>query len=249
MAGLETRMREALIDQRADELVIYASENPEYKAMTTALVEIMMDFMIGSMVSALGDVGEEEMAKIRQEYQKEVLPQVQAQFDNPEQLRQIMYEQARNQYMSVRQLKAKLKPHFADLRKDEEIGEDVVADYEKAYEGLFEFVRTNDRMVRRLAKVAETEGVDKATQKETGYAITREFFSTPEEYRAFAQRGIEAVNNFYQQAQSALMTDGEMGQALGGMFGAMGKVMEKAQEMAQKIRGKYLEKTIKEIYG
>jgi len=249
MVSLETQVRKALIDQRADELVRYASENPEYKAMSIELVEIMMDSMIGSMASALGDVDEEEMAEMRQEYRKEVLPQVQAQFDNPEQLRQTMYEQARNQYMSVRQLKAKLKPHLADLRKDEEIGEDVVADYEKAYEGLFEFVRTNDRMVRRLAKVAETEGVDKATQKETRYAITREIFSTPEEYRAFAQRGREVAKNFYQQAQSALMTDGEMGQALGGMFGAMGKVMEKAQEMAQKIRGKYLEKTIKEIYG
>lgn len=249
MAGLETRVREALIDQRANELVGYASENPEYKAMTTELVETMMDSMIGSMASAFGDADKEEMAEMRQKYRKEVLPQIQAQFDNPEQLKKTMYEQAKNQYMTVRQLKAKLRSHFADLREDDEIGKDVVAKYEGAYEGLFEFVRTNDRIVRKLARVAETEGIDKATQKETRYAIAREMFPTPEEYRAFTQRGIEAVRNFYRQAQSALMADGEMGQALGGMFGAMGKVMEKAQDMAQKIQGNYLEKTIQEIYG
>lgn len=249
MAGLETQVRKALIEQRADELVRYASENPEYKSMTTELVKTMMDSVIGSRASVFGDIDEEEMAEMRQEYQKEVLPQIEAQFDNPDQLRQTMYEQARNQYMSVRQLKAKLRPHFADLREDDEIGEDVVAGYEGTYEGLFEFVRTNDKIVRKLAKVAETEGVDKATQKETRYDIIREMFPTPKEYRAFTQRGMEAVRNFYQQAQSALMADGEMGQDLGGMFGAMRKVIEKAREMAQKIQGNYLEKTIQEIYG
>ena len=205
--------------------------------------------MIGSMASTFGDFDEEEVAEMRQECRKEVLPKVQAQFDNPEQLRQTMYKQAKNQYMTVRQLKAKLRSYFADLREDNEIGKDVVAEYEGAYEGLFEFVRINDRIVRKLARVAETEGVDKATQKETRYAITREMFPTPEEYRAFTQGGIEAVRNFYQQAQNALMTDGEMGQALGGQIGAIGKVMEKAQEMCQKIQGNYLEKTIQEIYG
>jgi hypothetical protein len=74
-------------------------------------------------------------------------------------------------------------------------------------------------------------------------------FPTPEEYRTFAQRGIEVVRNFFQQAQSALMADGEMGQDLGRMVGVIGKRMEKIQEIGQKSQEDYLENTIQEIYG
>lgn len=249
MIGLETQVREALIDQRANELVRCISEYPEYKSRVTELVETMADSIIGSMASAFGDIDEKEMTKMKQEYRKEVLPQIQAQFDNPEQLRKIMYEQARKQYISVKQLKAILRPHFADMREDGEIGEKVIADYEKSYEGLFEFIKTNDRIVRRLAKVAKKDGIDKATQKETRNSVIKKMFPTPDEYRTFAQGGMEAIKSFYQQAQSALTADGEMGQALGGIFGAMGQLMEKAQEMNQKIQGNYLEETIQEIYG
>lgn len=144
--------------------------------------------MIDSMASTFGDFDDEEKAEMRQEYRKEVLPQIETQLNNPEQLRQTMYKEARNQYMSVRQLKAKLRPPFAKLREDDEIGEDVIAGYEKAYDGLFEFFRINDRIVRRLAKVAETEGIDKAIQEETRYAIIREMFPTSKEYSAFLQK-------------------------------------------------------------
>jgi hypothetical protein len=212
--------------------------------MVTELEKTLVDSMISSIASAFGDVGEEEVAEIR----KKVLPETQAQFDNPEELRQKMYKQARNEYMSVRQLKAGLRHHLAYMRKDEEIGKDVAADYEKAYDGLFEFVRTNDRIIRRLAKIAETDGIDKATQKNTRNSVIRDMFPTPDEYMAFAQRGTEAVRNFYQQTQTALMADGKMGQALGGMFGSVGKAIEKYQEMVQKIQGNYLEKAIREIY-
>ncbi|MEK6938237.1 MAG: hypothetical protein AABX04_04295 [Nanoarchaeota archaeon] len=249
MKSLETQVREALISQNAEELVKCTVEFPEYKAMAVELAETVFDSMVEQMAPTLRDADEEEKAEMRQEYRKEVLPQIQAQFDNPEKLRQTMYKHARNQYMSVRQLRAKLKPHFAEMREDEGIDEGVAANYERAYEGLFEFVKTNDEIIRRLTKVAKTEGIDKATQKEARYAVIKEMFPTPDEYRTFAQRGMEVVRNFYQQAQSALMADGELGQDMGMVFEAMGKAIEKAQESVQKIQGNYLEKTIQEIYG
>jgi hypothetical protein len=249
MERLETKVRKALIDQKTDELVRYASENPEYKAITSELIETLIDSIADAMVSVFEDADEEEIAKMKQEGRKKVLPQVRAQFDNPEKLRQTMYEQAVNQYMSVRQLKEKLKPHFADIKEDREISGDVVADYEKAFEGLFKVVKTNDKIVRKLTKVAKTEGIDKAIQKDTRNSVIKEMFPTPDEYRAFAQRGMEAVRDFYQETQRALMADGKTGQALGGIIGAMEKVMKKAQEMTQKIQENYLEKTIQEIYG
>src|SRR3989344_2817203 len=249
MAGLEKLVREALINQRAEELVRCAVENPEYKSMSTELAEAIIDAELSSMASAFGDVDEGEMAEVREECRKEILSHIEAQSADPKQLRQTMYEQARNQYISVRQLKAKFRQHFADMREDAEIAENVVTDYEKAYEDLFEFARANDRMVKKLTKVAETVGVDIAIQKETVYTVTREMFPTAEKYRACAQRGMEVARNFFQEAQNALMMDGEMGQDLGRAFGTMGRVIEKAHEMTKKLQGNYLEKTIQEIYG
>ena len=72
MIGLETQVREALIDQRANELVRCISEYPEYKSRVTELVETMADSIIGSMASAFGDIDEKEMTEMKQEYRKEV---------------------------------------------------------------------------------------------------------------------------------------------------------------------------------
>ena len=159
-----------------------------------------------------------------------------------------MYEQAKREYMSLRQLKAQLRPHFRDMKESESIGGDVLAGYEKAYEGLLEFAKTKNRIVRRLAEIATTEGLEKATKKETRYEVIREMFPNPEDYIAFCQRGEETARSFFQQAQSALVTDGEAGQFMGKAFGDIGKLMERVPKDVQSIREDMLKKTIKEIY-
>lgn len=244
MAGLEARVRGVLIDQRANELIRYVRENPEHIAIITELVETITESIANPTISAFGYVDEKERAEMVQNYREEILPLIRNQFDNPEQLKRIMYKEARNQYMTVEQLKAELKGHIANL-EEEEIDKDVVVKYENLYDGLFKFVKTNDRIVKKLAKVAKTEGIGKATQKETIYAVIREIFPTSEKYRTFAQRGIETVRNFYKQSQTVLMAGGEIEKALGGMFGTL----ERAQERILNFQGPWLEKIITEIYG
>ncbi len=247
MAGLETKVREALIKQEADELFRFAYKNSEFKAIAKELAEAMMEPMINLMASDFGKV-EEEKTRLRQEYRREVLPQVLAQLDNPEILREKTYEKVREQYLSVGQVKAKLIDLFAEMRKDGKISNDVVVNYGKVHESLFEFTRINDKMVRKLSEVAEREGLDIAAQKETKYAVIREMFPTADKYRKFVQRRRDAMMDYSRRAQSVLMTDGEAGQFMGEMLGATGKMMEKNQEMVQKIHESYLERTISEIY-
>ncbi len=249
MLSLETQVREALIEQRANESVRVASEIPEYQTMVMEMVEEVGKVMVNSMGQLSGDADKEEIEEMRREYRENVLPQIRAQFEDPEQLRKLMYEQARNQYMSHRQFKAKLRPHIAELKKEGEVGTEVVEKYAQAYEGLSEFLRTNDKIVRGLTKIAEKEGVDRAIDKETRYALIRKMFPTADSYRDFTARGVEASKQFFQQAQSALSQDGETGQMMAGMFGAIGQVVEKAIKLAERVQGNYLEKTIKEIYG
>ncbi len=247
MAGLETKVREALIKQEAEELFRFAYKNPILKAIVGELGEAMMESRVYLMASGFGNV-EEEKARLRKEYKKEVLPRIQAQFDNPEFLRKKAYENAREQYLSVGQLKAKLIHLFGEMRKDGKISSDVVANFGKVYEDLFEFTKMNDSIVRRLSEVAEKEGLDKAAQKETKYAVIREMFPTADKYRKFVQRRRDAMMDYFRRAQSVLMTDGEAGKFMGEMLGATGKMMEKNQEMVQKIHESYLERTISEIY-
>lgn len=248
MEGLETKVREALIEQRAEELYKSTSENPEYKVIATELMENFVNSLVSSLINSLGKFDEKEKQEMMQEYKAEFLPQIKAQFENPKQFKEMIYEQVKNQLMSYRQLKAKLKSHFTDLRKDEEIGEDVAKEYEKTYEGLFKFAKTSDKIVKELIKIAEKEGLEKATRKETRYTVIRKLFPTAEEYKQFSIKGLEEVRKFMHQAQNTLMADGETGKLMAGMFGAMSDLLEKAVDTTEKVQGKYLEKTIQEIY-
>lgn len=252
--SLESQVREALVERTAGELYQQFSTDLVYKAMVTELVhEFVEDLgssMIESISSSLGDeMEDEERKEMLQEYRAEVMPKVRAQFDNPEQVRQMAYQQAQNQYKSLRQLRAELKPQFKQLREEDlEIDETALQGFEKSFEGLFQYVRNNDKIVRRLTEIAENEGLEVASKKETGYRVIREMFPTADDYRAYATKGLESMRKFFQQARGSLMADGEAGQIIGSMVGATGKAIEKLMQRSERVQSNYLEKKIKEIY-
>src|SRR3989338_2867410 len=229
MAKLETIVRNSLIEQRAEELVKYFSETPKLKLGVIKLVKSLVDSMTKTL-----DLDDEEMTEIRAGIES----QIKAQFNNPEQLREALYEGARNSYLSVRQAKTKLGPLFERLKEDGQVSESVVSDCMK-------FGKINGTMVRRLVKIAETDGVDKAMQTETRYSVIREMFPTSRAYKLFVQGGNEAINKFIQQVQDALMTGGEDAKGLGQIFG----VVKKSQRDFLSLGADYLKREIKKIYG
>jgi len=249
MKSLEEQIREVLIKERTDELVKTAEENPEFKEMTIELMETMMVSFIESSTSSFKDYNQEEKEELKQKYRKVILPQIQAEINNPKKLREALHNQAKNQYKPIKQLKEELKNHVSYLRESKEMNEEIIKNYEISHNDLFKFLNINDDFVKKLTKVAKNEGIDKATKKDTMNSVLKEIFPTPEKYRIFAQKSYEVVENQLQQAQNSLMADGEFGKAIGGLYGAMGEAVKKAKEMQQRVQGKYLEKKIQEIYG
>ncbi len=247
MKSLEAQVRAVLIEQKTDELIRFTSEYPQYKSIVTKFAGSIMDSIVDSATSFLGDANKEEIEEIRQESRKEFLSQVQAKFDNPEQLRQMMYEQARNQYMSTEQVKSRLSYYLTNMKQTEKLSK-VINNLEKTCEGLFEFIKTNDSIVEKLVRIAEREGVDKATQKETRYAVVKKMFPTSKEYRAFLKKGEEIAMDLIQQSQNALMADAKAGQHLSGVVGTIGKEVRKLRESFHKVYGTYLDKTVQDIY-
>lgn len=249
--ALETQLREALVEQRADELYQQFSSEPQYKAMVTEFVDELGNSMIESIATSIGDVEPEEKKEMLTKYRADVLPQLRAQFDNPEQLRQIVTEQARSQYMTSDELRAKMAPQFKEIKEDEDfdIDNEAMTNVEKSYKKVFEYTKENDRILNRLSEIAKAEGLEKAIQKETRYEIIRERFPTPELFREYSLRAQENIKSLFQEMSSALMADGEAGKFIGGMFGAIGSAMEKMRKMGEKLTPDYLDKTIQEIYS
>ncbi len=249
--GLESQVREILIQQKTDELVKYATEDPNYKTMVTEIAEAFGNYIIESIASSLGENNEEERTKIFEEYKAEVLPKIRTQLDNPQQLRSSMEEQARNYYLSYNQFKSKIRSQVKELKEDREIDidENSLGEYENSFEWILQYVKNNDKIVRRLAKIAGEKGLETATKKETIYGVIREFFPTSDDFRTYVLRGVDDVINFFRDTQKALMSDGEAGQIIGGVFGAMGKAVEKTIETQKRINLNYIENSIKEIYS
>ena len=251
MTGLETQLREALVAQRADELYQQFSSEPQYKVMVGEFVEELGNSMIESIATSIGDVEPDEKEEILVEYRAEVLPQLREQLDNPEQLRQIVTEQAINQYITSGELRAKMAPQFKEMKEDEDfdIDDESMANFERAYEKVFEYAQENDRILNRLSEVAEAEGLEKAIQKETRYGIIRERFPTPESFRDYSVKAQKNIKSLFQEMSSVLMADGEAGKFIGGMLGATGSAIEKMMEMGEKLIADYFDKTIQEIYN
>jgi len=195
---LETQLREALVQQRADELYQQFSSEPQYKTMVTEFVEELGNSMIESIATSMGDIEPDEKDEMLADYRAEVLLQLRAQFDNPEQLRQMVTEQARNQYMTSDELRAKLGPQIKSLREDEDMGidDESMSNFERAYETVYGYAADNDRMLGRLSEIAEAKGLEKAISKETRYELIRERFPTPESFREYSASSFLVLGSF-----------------------------------------------------
>lgn len=243
MAGLETQVRNALIEQRTDELV-ECTKDPRYKAAMEDTVQMILDSLMPALQKEV-KMDEQEAAEFRADMGKEILPQLNAMLNNPEQLRQRMYETAKKEYMPAKSFKARLDKQCRKLGLPKEPEEQ----YRRSHEPAINSARKKDRLVARLAKIAKQEGLDKALQRETQYALVRELYPTPQDYRASAEQAGQAALVFTQQVQAPLMADGTYGRRLGMAFGATNAIVKNLMDKHRELRDIYLERKIKDIYG
>jgi len=254
--SLESRVREALIEESTKEFVKYANRHPNYRNIIEK-VTAMTGKAIVEFIASTGEIDEEEKKEMLKEYKKEILPQVREQMNNPEKLRETMKKQLQDKYISTQQLKAKmnselnkLRDYNKDLERKDALKEKTFQDCEESFKELYEYAKNNDKFIRKLAVIAKKEGLEVAIQKDTRYKVVRELFPTPADYRTHANEGTEKMRKVFTQLQNSFMASNkEIGQLMGNMLGIMSETIEKGKEMAKKLQGDYTEKLIREIYG
>ncbi len=159
----------------------------------------------------------------------------------------MLYEQVRDKYKPVEQLKEELEEHIEKIR--EGMSEEFVEKYRKAYNPLFEFLEKQEMLVKRLVKIAEEKSIEEALQKETIYGVIRETFPTPKEYANYVLCGIEAVRAFMVQVHNTLNVDDEEKQRLAKTIESIRRAIEETKKDDEEIYGDYIKRKIREIYG
>lgn len=222
--------------------------------MITHAVETMVDALHSSSESMLISLGVDrgEIKRIQRAYGKELMDHVQAQFKDPEAWRERMHRHARDQYTPIEEFEEEVNHQVAHMRSHPKMSEGIAASHRRVCERLSEFVRANDRIVKRVVHIAETEGVERATQKGTVNGVVREMFPTSGEYRAFAQRGLEATRKYHQEREKITrMQEKEL--LRDHMFGPLVTIAEqlrlKSKEICEEMYREHVEKTIEEMYA
>ncbi|HJX05573.1 MAG TPA: hypothetical protein VJ461_02605 [Candidatus Nanoarchaeia archaeon] len=246
---LETRIRQALAKQNAEETYKSVTENPAYKDMIYESILYTSEHLIDGITKIDEDLNEEDIKEMKDELAAEVLPEIKETLENPELLKKIIYESAEKNALSYAKVKKMINEQMEQMRSAGEIEEAVIQNYKKSYSDILKHVRANDKIVKRLVDIAKADGIEKALQKETKYGVIREFFPTAEEYRRHHKKGIEDLNKFFKKVQSVMAMDGEEGKNIGKMFGALENSLNHVIQPTEKSRQEYFEKEIKEIYG
>lgn len=251
MVGLEKRLRESLIEQRADELFNQFSSEPQYKEMVCELVkESIKDFL-----TSFGDIDATD--EILANHLVDLETKMKSQYDDPKQLRSMLIEQARKDYMTFDEFKLGMISKIEGLEnmvgaekgiKDFKLSDVVTNNLEKFYGKLSEYVQENERIIDRLTEIAGKEGLEKAIQKETRYEIIREKFTTSESFREYFLKARENKKYIFTELSNAFIEGSEIEQIIGEMIKSSFKSIEKMTEIQYKLGTDYFNKTIQEIY-
>ncbi|GEM_PF-3672675 len=234
MQKLERDLRNALIDKSAKEIYTLLSDEQSRKDA----VKLSIDIFAGVLNDSSDDSSDINQRQETAEFFEMIAPIVEKRMQDPEFLKQQAYVAAKKQWKSVLELRLEFAQLYA-------VDEDF-KQYSDCFNELFKCISTRDRLVNRLVGIAQKDGIEKAIQKETTNAVFRDFFSTPDEYRAFSKKIIERTLDATKLMQErAVIGAGDLGAAIG----ALSKISEKFVEKMNSQSDKYLETKIKEIYG
>lgn len=249
MTALERKVREALIEKTAQETYELYTNDPEYANMLAELAVSFGEDLIKSIKKYTKDFDDGEMQELLGECEDKLMSQLGDYLKDPEKLRGVVYEQAKNQYLTSNELRGMLREHFKALRQDEDMTKEIMDKYEQSFEKLLKYTDVNEEIIRKLAGIAEEQGLEKAVQKETRYEIIREMFPTPEDYHNYRIDSMKEIIQWTQEVQSLMLQDGEVGGMLAGSFEAMGRFIQTSMDHVEKLYGGIVDKDIKEIYG
>lgn len=240
--NLEAQLKEALIEQEAKEMC-KEMQKPKYKK----LIKDFAKTFIYNLSKIDKDFQLEE--KEIDEDQKELEKYVNEVLSNPGVLKQHTYECVKIRYLDIEQINSEFSSVYNILKKTEDFGEENLNEYKKLNERVLEAFNFRDKMLKRLLKIAEEEGLEKAITKETRYRTTREFFPTAGDYIKYQIENRKDLKDYFSRAQAILMKDGLIGKMIAGIYNTAEDIANKLGQFEEDVFLNSVKKEAKKIYG
>jgi isoleucyl-tRNA synthetase len=268
METLERQVRDALIEKAGRESY-ETMQKFEYKTLLKDLVKDMLYTAIGTffaeeekeskelrpsnmpahIVEELDRIDAEFDAKMMQDFEEEADTFLEETLNNPEAMRKMAYDGARNQYMTREELEETLQGWYKRLGEDADFCDKAMDEFKKANQRLYRFFEFTDSIVAEYVKIAEEEGIEKVTTKEAEQSVMRRLFPTAEQFIEHCLMGREAFKEYAAHVERAMMMDGPLGKTLGSVVGKIPGMIDKIKDVSEKMQDEYVFKKAEEIYG
>ena len=154
-----------------------------------------------------------------------------------------------NTTLSTREnIEAGLKNLYEDLQED---GLELqgLQDYKELNEAILGYVDIQDKIIKKMVKIAETEGIEKAVSDETENKIMKEMFPFAENYIDYESKGYEAMNTYFEKVHEIMQSGGEIAELFGAVMGGLKDALEKMKGMREDLMKKKIEERAKDIYN
>ncbi len=202
-SNLESEIRKRLAEMLTEELYEFIRNSN--------LLQKVAEKVTGRIAEAIAFLEEEVEEEELEDMKKELFSIVIAYLEDPEQLKQLIYEQVRGWCAPYDETKARIEEEIRLVER--KFGEDAAYAYREAAKLLLRYARITDEFFKRLTDIAEKTSITNALQKETLYAVIRDMFPTIEDYKRFLAEVKQVREAYSRQVSQALQMGGKMGQA------------------------------------
>ena len=173
--SIESRIRETLVEQRVDELLPY--HFGEYKPRFIELSEKVMKDI--SSLSAFKEYHFMGLGDLKEYIKLYFEPFLQ---EDSELAKAMLHKQVNHDLTFISVTEVQIYASEPGYKRFSEI--------------MMGTALANDRIIGRLVRIGETEGIEKAVKKETRYDVLRKMFPTIEDYRKTFEpkmKGLEII--------------------------------------------------------
>lgn len=247
---LEARVRDALIQQKADDFCECAMKSDNYKNTVKGFITDL-ESGLGDVLSLLPNKEGKSTVEVRQD----LLSQANFQYNTPNGLRSYIVEEEENVYNYLTKIKPEVESIKNMLNIFEAMGvsEKKVRKARNALEDFIEelsrYIKHNDKIVKRLAEIADSEGFDKAMQKEVRYEVIKEIFPTALDYKLHESKFYNLQSKINEIIKNVLASEEAGGNEIHNKEGEHAtRYIKRFVNFQQTIIRVYAEHMVKEIY-
>ncbi len=251
MDNLEQQLKEGLVQQTYEE-VKEMYQKPEVRQILFEVLGGVADAMQESLLDQVkSEEGEEDAKDFEKDFKRErrkVCTELRRKLYDPAMIEQLARQSAQNAYQNPAEQFSQLEAQLSQFGFSEENTAKVKA----ALQDLTSSAKNLQQYVfERLLEVAKIEGLEKALQKETRYAVTRELYPTREAYEAEVEKAFAGLSKFTGALRDAALGDDSEGDLF--MRTLVEKIMvgmvEKAVDTTRKLGKPLQEEQLNKIYG